>query len=362
MSIRLTLADSNSQYIEKLAAWIHKHMPCQFSIEILTHSSSFQAWAESGGQADLVVISIDLAKEVFPYLPGKGILVLDDGTHEAINLDAPRIDKYRPAEELAKDILSLCADRMPGMHAREKHRQMITLVIYLDGADAVYPVAPAMACLLSSKNRKTFYFSLEQAQTTPLFFHGAGSRGLNEMLYFVKSNRNNLFLRLESCMTRDAASGVYFLSAPSGLLSPKTINDSDIFNLLSAMEREGDFDEVVLVTDLSIFDLIPGLMEKAHRVLSVALNTASSSLKMERFLQELEKGGADMDGLKEKLSLVLAGISPYDGFNGRFKDFRKYRLDPNPAREDVSGWAPQERDLSVLASILDNDAKSGISP
>jgi hypothetical protein len=358
MSIRLALVDSNSRYIEKLAAWIHKNMPYQFSIEILTHSESFQKWIKNGGQADLVVVSIDMVNNALSELPKEGVLVLDDGTHKPINQDVPRVDKYRPAEELAKDILSLCADRMPRMHVREKHMQSITLVIYLDGSDAINPVAPAIAYFFSAKDRKTLYFSLEQAQTTPLFFNGLNSRGLNEMLYFIKSNRDNLFMRLETCLTKDMESGVHFLSAPAGLLSSQSIDAADINSLLSATDSEGDFDEIVIAAELGRLDLIRGLIEKADRILTVAINTASSSLKMDRFLQELEKGNSNMGTLKEKLRLILINISPYDGFNGRFTDFHRYMLKPHPV-ETVSGWVPSENDLSVFAAILGDYEKAG---
>lgn len=357
MSIRLILADSDRLYIEKLAAWLHKHMPFQFSIEILTHSGSFQAWIASGGQADLVVISIDMAQEVFPYLSDNGTLILDDGTHGSLSLVMPRVEKYRPAEELAKDILSLCADRMPRMHARERHRQNITLIINLDGADALNPVAPAIARLYSARNRKTLYLSLEQAQATRLFFNGTGSRGLNEMLYYLKSNKDNLYMRLETCLTRDMASGVHFLSAPSGLLRPDFIAMTDIVNLLSATDREGDFDEIVLVTDLGMFEMILGLMEKASRILAVVPNTPVSSVKLGQFLQELEKGEADMAGLKAKFRLLLVDVCRSDGFNGQFEDIRKYRLAAHPAESGTSYWVPQESDLSLLASILDDEDK-----
>ncbi|HOK42074.1 MAG TPA: hypothetical protein PLD49_00185 [Thermoclostridium caenicola] len=357
MSVHLVLADTDRLYIEKLAAWLHKHMPYQFSIEILTHPESFQAWAESGGQADMAVISLDLARQVLSCLPQTGILILDDGSHEPISLDVPRVDKYRPAEELAKDILTLCADRMPGMHAREKHRQNITLVVYLDGADALNPVAPAVARLFGSRGRKTLYISLEQAQTTQLYFNGTGTRGLNEMLYYLKSNRDNLFMRLESCLTRDLASGVHFLAAPCGLVTPETVEWSDMDNLLSATDREGDFEEIVLATETGMFGLIPGLMERAARVWTVALNTAASSVKMQRFLQALEKGEVDLDRLKAKLRLLLIDVCRLDGFSGQFPDIPKCRLEPHPAEPGAAYWVPHENDFSAIAALLDQEDK-----
>lgn len=359
MFIRLALADSNARYIEKLAAWIQKYMPYRFSIEILTRWESFREWAENGGRADLIVISPDMVIEVLQYLPKEGVLILDDGTHGPLDLEVPRVDKYRPAEELVKDILSLCADRMPSMHARERHRQNITLVIYLDGADAVFPVAPAIAHIYSAMDRKTFYLSLEQAQTTSLFFSGSGSKGLNEVLYYVKSNRDNLYMRLETCLSKDFSTGIHFLSAPCGLLTPGAIDPCDIERLLFAAGSEGDFDEIVLAADLSMFHLIPVLLEKASRVFAAAPNTASSSIRMERFLQELDKGNSGTGRIKEKLRLILVNTCHSDGFIGRFSDIQRYILEPHPVQSVSSAWVTSESGLSALASILESFDKAG---
>jgi|GEM_PF-361657 len=358
MSIRLALADSNKRYIEKLAAWIQKHMPYRFSAEVLTSSGSFRAWAENGGKADLIVISIDMAKEVQSCLPRDGVLVLDDGSHERLNLEFPRADKYRPAEELAKDILSLCADRMPGIYAREKRKQNVTLVIGLDGADAAFPVAPAMARVLSARDRKTMYLSLEIAQSTGLYFSGSSSKGLNEMLYYVKSNRDNLYMRLETCIARDFSSGVHFLSAPGGLLPPGAVDPSDIERLLFAMDSEGDFDEIVVAVDLGMFHLVPVLLARASRAFAVGFNTEPSMARMERLLRELEKGDG-IAGIKEKLVLILVNISPAEGLGGLFDDIRKFTLEPDPMSQSASGWVPSDKGLSALASILDSFEKAG---
>ena len=135
MSIRLALVDSNSRYIEKLAAWIHKNMPYQFSIEILTNSESFQKWTEKGGQADLVVVSIDMVNNVLSGFPKEGVLVLDDGTHKPINQDVPRVDKYRPAEEL-QGYLPCVPTGCRGCMLEKAYAEY-NLVIYLDGSNAV---------------------------------------------------------------------------------------------------------------------------------------------------------------------------------------------------------------------------------
>ena len=74
-------------------------------------------------------------------------------------------------------------------------------------------------------------------------------------------------MRLETCLSKDFSTGIHFLSAPCGLLTPGTIDPCDIERLLFAAGSEGDFDEIVLAADLSMFHLIPVLLEKASRVL-----------------------------------------------------------------------------------------------
>jgi len=359
MSIRLSLVDSNRRYAEKLAAWIHKHMPFRFSVEIITSPEGFREWSENGGSADLVVISADIARDVLQLLPREGVLVLDDGTRGPFPDEIPRVSKYRPAEELAKDMLSLCADRIPAMHLRERNRQKITLVINMDGADSLFPAAPAVARVLSAMGRKTLYLSLEQIPVTSLYFSGTGTRGFNEMLYYVKSDRDNLFMRLETCMSTDYDSGIHFFSAPPGLVSPATIRHEDIAKLLSATDREGDFDEIVIATEPSMYELIPGLSEKAARVLIFAPGTASSAMKTERLFQELGKSESDITRLKDKTRLVIVKIGPYEGFDGRFPDIPEYYLTASPAQETGSGWLLPESDINTLTLILDSFERTG---
>jgi len=359
MSVRLVLVDSNRQFAEKLAAWIHKHMPYHFSIEIMTSSESFRKWAESGGTADLTVISVDIAKEIMDLLPNEGILVLDDGSHERLSRQIPRVDKYRPAEELARDMLSVCADRMPEMLSRGKNWLKITLVLNMDGADSLLPVAPAYAHVFRSMGRKVLYLSLEQVPATSLYFSGTNTRGFNEFLYYIKSDRENLYMRLETCMSTDFTSGIHFISAPPGLISPKSIDSEDIVKLFSVLDRDGDFDEIVVAAEPSMYDILPELMEKAERVLIAVPAAASSALKAEKLFEELRKGNSDITALRNKARLIVVGAGPLNGFAGSLDDIRKFIVEPCPAEPGVSGWVPHQKLVTELAAVLDTFEKAG---
>ena len=354
MAIRLAFVDSNRSYIEKLTAWINKFMPHQFSIEILTSPESFETWTKSGVKADLTAVSIDLFKDVQPLLPKEGILVLDDGSHQVIEADVPRISKYRPAEELMKDILSVCADRLPKMHIREGRALKITLISYLDGSDTVSPVAPYIAYLFNNRGRKVFYLSLEQNQVTDLYFCGNNNRGLNEMLYYAKSNKDNLSMRLETCTGTDTNTGIDFLKAPPGLLVSGDIEAGDIDKLLSAAGERNIYDEVVLVADMSMNDKFIHMLKKADRILFVSSNTAGSCLKFMKFLKGLKWQDFDPDLLFVKLRLVLIKLCVSCDFYEQFPNISKVYIQPNAIADSAASWLPPEADLSVLDNAINN--------
>ena len=358
MAIRLAFVDSNSSYIEKLTAWINKFMPYQFSIEILTSPENFETWINNGGKADSTIVSIDLFKDVQPLLPKEGILIFDDGSHQAVAADIPRISKYRPAEELMKDILSLSADRLPKMHLRDERKLKINLISYLDGADALSPAAPSIACILSHKGHKVFYLSLEQNQTTDLFFCGNNNRGLNEMLYYAKSNKDNLSVRLETCSGKDANTGIDFLKAPPGLLACEDIESGDIDKLLTAIGERNMYDEVVLASDMSINAEFIHMLKKADRILFVTANAAGSCLKIKKILAELKKQDLDYNQLIGKLRLILIRICESQGFNEQFPDIGKVYINPNAIASNTAYWLPPNNDLSVLENLI-NDFDGG---
>jgi hypothetical protein len=311
MAIRLTFIDSDIKFAEKMAAWINKYMPFQFSVEILTSRGSLEAWIGEGCTTDLFIVSSGLFNDVRDLLPTAGVLVLDEGAHIEIDGSIPRASKYRPVEELMRDAMSLCADRMPMMRRSGRNSPKVTLVVCVEGYGASCALSYEIANIMGSKGRKTLYLSLEHVQATDLFLSGNNSRGLNEMLYYIKSNRDNLPMRLETCVSRDTAGGVDFLKSPPGLLDPGSIKIEDIEILLEAFAGCSAYSEIIVAADPVVDDKLLQLFKKSDRVVFSMSHTAGSLLRMKKIAEELDRH-EDIAAIKNSRALITVHV-PCEG-------------------------------------------------
>lgn len=308
MPIHLVFADSDLPFVEKLSAWMHKNMPRKFVIEVLTGRESMQLWIESGQKADVFLVSPSHFQENLQEL-AVNLVLLDDGTHPALPDGIPRLMKYQQAPVLVKEILSLCAERMPKVHTNPGHGHKITLVIHTDG-DSLSPAAPAFATILAESGRHTLYFSLEQNQATDFYFHGSNPKGLNEMIYYIKSNKENLSLLLEACCARDS-SGVDFLKAPPGLFNATQLIKTEIDRLLQAVSERNSYDEVVIASDLILSEALLHLIKLSDRIIITAVSGPASGIKLRRILNELTARQDDAAELIKKARLSLVKINDY---------------------------------------------------
>jgi phosphoribosyl-ATP pyrophosphohydrolase len=308
MPIHLVFADSDLPFVEKLSAWMHKNMPRKFVIEVLTSKESMQLWLESGQKADAFLVSPSLYQENLQDLT-VNVVLLDDGSHPALPDGIPRLMKYQQAPVLVKEILSLCAERMPKVHTKPSYGHMVTLVIHADG-DSVSPAGPAIATLLAESGRHTLYFSLEQNQATDLYFHGSNTKGLNEMIYYVKSNKVNLSLLLEACCAKDPC-GVDYLKAPPGLFNAMQLTKAEIDRLLQAVLERNIYDEVVIAADLILSEALLHLAKVSDRIVITMVSGPSSGIKLRRILNELDTRQDDAAELTKKVRLCLVKINDY---------------------------------------------------
>lgn len=305
MAIRLVFADSDLGYAEKLSEWLQKNMPSQFTVEVMTNGESLKAWRQSGAMADLMLVSSQYYLSFPDSLPLQFIL-LDDGSHTLLAEDTPRILKFQQAPVLIKEILSLAAEKIKPAYKKTDHNYQITLVLYTDG-DALTPAAQALALTLSRMGKHTFLLNLEENQTTDLYFQTSNNKGLKEMLYYIKSQKDNLELRLEACSSKDFNSGVVFLKAPQELLDSDQITLEDQEALLTAIIGH-TYDEIIVSMDARVSGRCISLLKRANRIVFASLYTKGSSLKLHRLLQEFQRQGVEQLELQRKSRLLFTSV------------------------------------------------------
>ena len=153
--IRLVIADKDALYLEKLSAYLQKNKAYGFYLELYTDKNKLVEWLSSGKRTDLLVISASLYNELAEKPVNKNILLLRDCAESLAPQNINSINKYRPADYILKEILSLCAEYIPRDINDENKNGCINLVLYADGSDALNPLAQGLAYINAVRKRKS---------------------------------------------------------------------------------------------------------------------------------------------------------------------------------------------------------------
>jgi hypothetical protein len=244
--------------------------------------------------------------EIVKKPDGKNTVILSDSAGSLVPEGYSSLFKYRPAENLMKEILSLCADKMPQISMKKEFSGRVRLVLYADGSDVVNPIAHIMAGILSKKERNVFYLNLDELSDTDSWFSGNNEKGLSEMLYYVKAQKENLPLRAESCTSRDFDTGVDFMK---GHKSPEDIGKltpSECESLIRAIRGRNCYSDIILSRAFRYDALLPVLLKEADKIYLTTLDYSSSMSRLQKaadLLYSSEKRH-NLD-IKDKVSICI---------------------------------------------------------
>ncbi len=271
--IRLVLADSDQLFLEKFSAYLKNSKTTPFVLELFTNPTIFSQWLERGGAADLMVISSSfLAMLENPPTSERPVMVLCDSHENMVPTGYTLVHKYQPAENLMGEILSACAEGIPGSYRNKRCAEELHLVLYADGSEVLNPLAPSLACVKAQSGQSTFYLSLDPLSDTHTYFNGNNSRGFSEFLYYIKSQKDNLLLKAEACTSRDVNFGVDFMKSRQNPQDMAGLTPSEVKSILDALRDRAVYSHIIVSRAFQFDELLHVLMTEAQKVYLACLN------------------------------------------------------------------------------------------
>lgn len=290
--IRLVLADRDAMFLEKFSAYLLKNNTPAFSLILFSSAAKLEEWLSSGEKADIMAISSALYNELDEKPDLSNIILLRDCPGSMLPVGIKSIYKFRPANFLMKEIISLCAGIIPQDSDKGKDQSNINIVLYADGSDALNPFAQILAAIKAGMGRKTLYMSLDEISNADGYFSGDNQRGLSDMLYYVKSQKDNLSLKAEACTTLDMETGVNFMKGHHDTRDIVNLSEHELSALIMSVNNKSMYEEIIITRGFSNDSLLPVLIKSAHRIYITALNCITSAVrikKIDNILCEFEK-------------------------------------------------------------------------
>ncbi|MCX7774052.1 MAG: hypothetical protein N2376_13170 [Clostridia bacterium] len=305
--LRLVLVDTDHLFLERLSDYIQRNKSERFTMELFTQIPVFESWVSSGGKADLMVMSARVLSQVTLKLGNQPIAVLNDGFPVQYPEGIAIIKKYQPADALIKELLSLCADSLRTETEVKEGTGRIHLILYVDGSDLCHPLAPNIAFCLAQRGKKVFYLSLDHIPVTDCYFSGTNEKGLSEMLYFLKSRKEGLSLKAESCTTKDASTGVEFMKAQKNLDDLADLSSQDIKALLEALKSRGCYDEIVVSREFRSDEPLIECLRQSGTISLAASDRPVAVRRLNRILEYLSLlNDKHSLGLIDKCTIAMA--------------------------------------------------------
>jgi len=283
MKIRLGLLSGDSNYIDRLTAYLSVHCPEQIETFEFSSEEKLSEFVKTR-RLDVVLAEPSCLSEGFKLPAGKLAYFSETSDVEAIRGESV-VCKYQRADAVRSAILGLYAEA--GSRETFRRGKSPTKLVAFAGASGgagATLMAAACAKAAAASGFKALYLNLEGNGVVKGIFSDSVNAGMSEVLYAVKSKGVSLQVKLDSAADRDP-SGVCFFEPYKTLLDAHEMTEEDAAALIAALMDEQDYDFIIADTDGIFTPIGKCAAEAADLIVIVCADTAIGRMKFGRIAE-----------------------------------------------------------------------------
>lgn len=246
MKYKVAIIDADQTYLTRISNVLGKLYADK--VEIISYSN-WNSFDNSNDKTkfDMVMVTEEIKSKVVieDKLP-LAILVEQNDIDKVDGIIA--INKYQKHEIIMKQILDFCLEEEESKYTKKNVLGNTTKVYYVTsatGGTGTTSVAVALAKNLARKGKKVLYLSFEKNPATDIFFQGEGENCFSDVIYLIKSKKNNLMTRIENLIQKDV-SGVYFIQPCRTVFDINELNVSEFKPLLQELCSVGTYESIII--------------------------------------------------------------------------------------------------------------------
>lgn len=335
MKIKLAVIDNDKLYLHRLANSINN----KYSEKIVIYT--FDSLDSAAGvlnetKFDLMLLSAEFDHARFSDACSVAYFVASNEIESY--KDCPAICKFQSIEMIYKQILDVFSETNSDIIAiKNKNGESGSRVIIcqsIAGGDGGSTVAAALAINIARKGRKVLYLNYEKIMSTDVFFSAQGASSFNDVIYAVKSKKNNLNIKLEASVKSDQ-NGVFFYSGCKTALDMSELTEDEKIYLLKVLKNCGRYDDIIVDMNFEFNKFSEEMYEIASKILVVCNGRKMSVYKCNSAIKSFALiDGQNGCGITDKLLLL------YNMFVNGVSDTVSY------ANITVAGGVPQYDHMS----------------
>ena len=280
MLLKLAIADTNMDYLDRLTAVLEEYPDLRVSIysdpEILADAISAGSF-----QALLLDPSMYLPNMALDSLPV--VIMLEGETRIPYSCaEFPKTAKYQRISRIYQSILDICSDKLSLGQSAARAGAATVLAFYSPiGGCGKTTVSLVAAAKLALSGYRVLYLDLEQFPSDGCYLEQNSDKGLSELLALIEQKKDkNLFL--QSCIQQKSENFYYIRHFDS----PNDYNAMDakeLEQLVTLCRTSGVADALVIDMDSRFDDNARKLFDLADKIVLVEKSDPIGSLKLQRF-------------------------------------------------------------------------------
>ena len=343
MKIRLALVDSDEDYRKRLSDFYIKNY--HDKIEIMTFSSLDSFESNRGNKPiDVLLVSEDIEDDLSFYTEKMSVAYLCDRDLIERKNNIKAVNKFKKPEKIYKEILNILADSSNGDIAykfNDGNNTLVEVFMPVNGGAGATSLAIAYGKRLAMQGIPTLYLNFELLNTSRLFMDGDGGIGFDEIIYAIKSKKQNVPLKIESSVVK-SREGLDFFNEARIALDMLEMNDENIELLIRELQGMGKYRHIIIDCNFDPGSRLQTFSKFAYKIVFVFDDTKQGIKKMSELneaLHIMENNGA-ID-ITNKITLIC----------NKVKDLNNISIPQNlSVRDFVKNYNVDSKDLPDILS------------
>lgn len=287
MRIRLAIAENDESYLNRIV-----------SVFTTKYSDKLEVFAFT---------DIDMAIQKIPALK-VDVVIAGEGTgitksnvpakcgfaYFTNSMDVTEIDgsmaisKFQKADLIYKDILNIYSEYAAAVTGVKLGDEDTKVFAFASPSGGVGTSSLAAACAVhfAQTGAKTLYINLEKYGSADVFFSGEGQFSMYDVIYAIKSQKANLYMKVSSTIREDSR-GVFYIPSVSDPMYMREFKNSEIQTLISEIVKNKEFKYIILDMDFDLSDEMRSLYKNAHALIMCGDGSETSNEKVSRTLNVL---------------------------------------------------------------------------
>lgn len=347
--IRIVIADTNTQYMDSLAAFMRSSEEAsKFILTFFSNVEHLSTYINQGENIDILLISPELYDEDLTIDNQTTLILLEDDQFSNRADELKVVYRYQRLNQLVSNILSIYYEQnitANKLLARSKETNVISVYSPVGGTGKT-TVATNLSKQLALTGAKVFYLNLETFNSTKLYFTSKEDNPSLQIFYYVKTDLTQLSSKIEALKKYDPYSMIDYFDLAVSADEMLEITGSEVQMLLNGIIETGSYDYIVVDLDSSLHERNKSVLIESDQIIWPIKNDAQSFFKSNSFLKEEEKIIGKENIIKDKMLVIVNG---YDGSLNNHVDDLEF---------SINGYLPYIREWSLEQSapkLLNND-------